>query len=173
MVARWSQDHHPLAKLVVSYDIACKLKRHFKADQRLKFAIPAFHAYAHNVECQLTTGIRSVEGAGLTDGEAVERLWAELRPMVKATKVMTLKNREFTINYVVGSRNISLIMHFSKQNFECLQFDLFTVILFTLLINFILQANGSRTAGAWLTAQSVRLHQWLPSMTQKMQLCRS
>ena len=46
--------------LYIMYDIACMLVKHLKATnggghllERLKFAVPSFHAYGHNAVCQV------------------------------------------------------------------------------------------------------------------------
>uniref|UniRef100_A0A1I8GQ87 DUF3677 domain-containing protein n=2 Tax=Macrostomum lignano TaxID=282301 RepID=A0A1I8GQ87_9PLAT len=96
-------------KAIISYDVACKLSSHFHQDERLRFAVPAFHAYGHTAACQLKSGIRATEGAGLTDGEAVERFWSELRPITKQTKEMTKRNRQDFLNFVCSSRNLALV----------------------------------------------------------------
>ncbi len=38
------------------YDIACMLVRHLKSvgNERIKFAIPSFHAYGHIAACQVS-----------------------------------------------------------------------------------------------------------------------
>ena len=45
--------------IYVMYDVACNLVRHLKANRnsalldRMKFALPAFHAFGHNASCQV------------------------------------------------------------------------------------------------------------------------
>ncbi|XP_030297532.1 uncharacterized protein LOC115596498 isoform X2 [Sparus aurata] len=85
-------------EIVFMYDIACKLKPHlqkFYPDRVTKttFAVPAFHAYGHDVACQISYSCRNVEGAGLADGEQLERLWSYLRRFGKVTKEMTPSHR--------------------------------------------------------------------------------
>uniref|UniRef100_A0A1I8JCJ2 L51_S25_CI-B8 domain-containing protein n=1 Tax=Macrostomum lignano TaxID=282301 RepID=A0A1I8JCJ2_9PLAT len=58
---------HQDTPIVVSYDIACKLQSHFRDNPRLRFAVPAFHAYGHNWQCQLQNNIRFLSDVGLTD----------------------------------------------------------------------------------------------------------
>jgi hypothetical protein len=38
-------------------------------DENTLYGIPIFHAYAHNINCQLQFNPRYVAGFGLTDGE--------------------------------------------------------------------------------------------------------
>lgn len=44
------------------------------------------HAYAHHWACQICYGPRFLLGAGLTDGEAIERLWSMLRIFIGPTR---------------------------------------------------------------------------------------
>ena len=45
--------------IYVMYDVACNLVRHLKTRgnnallDRMKFALPAFHAFGHNASCQV------------------------------------------------------------------------------------------------------------------------
>src|SRR6266496_285391 len=67
------------------YDIACKFDQYLQArmdvsaHERLTFAVSIFHAFGHGFGCQTLFSPRRVLGAGLTDGEACERIWAKLR----------------------------------------------------------------------------------------------
>jgi hypothetical protein len=92
------------------------IQKHFSEDEvskrKLKMAVPIFHAYGHQVSCQVkgfcfyfhklynnyfaqvTYRPRRVPGFGLVDGGAIERLWAYLRPFVKITREMTPSHRE-------------------------------------------------------------------------------
>ncbi|KAK6297103.1 hypothetical protein J4Q44_G00332450 [Coregonus suidteri] len=61
------------------YDIACQLKPHLQKNSPdlmvdTTFAVPAFHAYAHDADCQITDGTRYVTGSGLAEGEQMERV---------------------------------------------------------------------------------------------------
>ncbi|XP_061592259.1 uncharacterized protein LOC133457248 isoform X2 [Cololabis saira] len=85
-------------KLVFMYDIGCKLKPHLEKFfpnllDNTTIAVPAFHAYGHGVACQISHACRNVEGAGLCDGEQLERLWSFLRRFGKVTKEMTPSHR--------------------------------------------------------------------------------
>ena len=46
-------------KRLVMYDVGCRLEKHLQANgsellQRFRFAVPAFHRFAHNLECQVS-----------------------------------------------------------------------------------------------------------------------
>ncbi|EJD32388.1 hypothetical protein AURDEDRAFT_178546, partial [Auricularia subglabra TFB-10046 SS5] len=72
------------------YDIGCVADKVVKSyeimppslESRIMFATSAMHAYAHEWECQLVFSPRLKPGAGLTDGEGVERLWSKLRKLI-------------------------------------------------------------------------------------------
>lgn len=71
-------------RLGIGYDIGCAaegtarrsqlLAEKFQASQS-RFAVPAFHGWAHGRLCQLQNHIRSSEGFGLEDLETCERNW--------------------------------------------------------------------------------------------------
>lgn len=87
-------------QLILMYDIACMLHRHLMRNNKdellakTTFAVPVFHSFAHNMQCQILYGQRHVDGTGLTDGEGIERLWSFLRRFSKISKEMTLGNRQ-------------------------------------------------------------------------------
>ncbi|XP_029548384.1 uncharacterized protein LOC115183262 [Salmo trutta] len=53
-----------------------------------RLVVPGFHADGHDLPCQMKFNTRYVEGAGLADGEQMERLWSYLRRCGKVTKEM-------------------------------------------------------------------------------------
>lgn len=80
------------------------------------YAVTAFHAYAHTVNCQVLYNPRYVNGLGLTgtrinfrmkifclniskyvDGEGCERFWSYLNRFVSITRGMKATNRRYTI----------------------------------------------------------------------------
>ncbi|KAK6321850.1 hypothetical protein J4Q44_G00088260 [Coregonus suidteri] len=84
----------PNITMFLHYDIACQLKPHLQKNSPslmvdTTFAVPVFHAYAHDADCQVTDGTRYVTGSGLAEGEQMERLWSYLRKFGKITKEMT------------------------------------------------------------------------------------
>uniref|UniRef100_A0A1I8GP41 CxC2 domain-containing protein n=1 Tax=Macrostomum lignano TaxID=282301 RepID=A0A1I8GP41_9PLAT len=117
MVNKAIEDSLPDQKIIVSYDIACKLSGRFN-DSNVAFAIPAFHAYGHKESCQLKFGIRSVAGAGLTDGESCERIWSTARRFGPQLKEMTHTNRRDFLNYWADSINFGRINNISVWLFS-------------------------------------------------------
>ncbi|XP_050405669.2 uncharacterized protein LOC126821311 [Patella vulgata] len=87
------------SKTVLMYDIACMLHKHLMKNKRndlldkFSFAVPVFHSFAHNMQCQLKYGQKFMDDCGLTDGEGIERLWSYLRRFKSITKEMSYDNR--------------------------------------------------------------------------------
>ncbi|KAJ3400829.1 hypothetical protein HDV05_000820, partial [Chytridiales sp. JEL 0842] len=95
-------------QLILCYDIACKLKLHL--DNMAKAAIEnngdnpnpkspylsvigAMHTYNHSVDCQAKYGTHLVLGAGMEDGEHMERVWAMLKKLICAMRKSTVEHR--------------------------------------------------------------------------------
>jgi hypothetical protein len=54
------------------------------------FALPMWHAAAHERNCQMQNSLSYLDGVGRTDGEGIERTWSHLNPLAWATKEMRL-----------------------------------------------------------------------------------
>lgn len=106
--------------ITVSYDISCqwkkhiykrmeKLPEHLHLDKRvdLQFGVPTWHANAHEVSCQMENALELQSGVGKTDGEGIERTWAEMNTISSSTKEMG-----------EGAREDQLDDHFSFHNYE-------------------------------------------------------
>ncbi|KAJ7436521.1 hypothetical protein B0H11DRAFT_1754802 [Mycena galericulata] len=90
--------------LTISYDIACQWKVNLPARAKkiaastpvttsldkweIQYALPVWHAVAHEVTCQTENSLSYATGVGRTDGEGIERTWAILNPVGYATKEM-------------------------------------------------------------------------------------
>ncbi|KAJ7054997.1 hypothetical protein C8F01DRAFT_994818 [Mycena amicta] len=108
-------------RLVLSYDIACQWKQHLRErvvkildhsgippnldDFNIQYALPVWHAAAHEESCQATNSLSYAVGVGRTDGEGIERTWAVLNPIGFATKEMGQGNRHDTIDDKVDHIN--------------------------------------------------------------------
>ncbi|KIY60852.1 hypothetical protein CYLTODRAFT_363638 [Cylindrobasidium torrendii FP15055 ss-10] len=93
-----------LAQVFVTYDIGCQWrinllgKRLGDIPQEIAYddgarpsinvALPVFHSTCHEEECGSAENCRHKVGAGLTDGEGVERIWAGFNELASATKEM-------------------------------------------------------------------------------------
>ncbi|KAK6966340.1 CxC2 domain-containing protein [Favolaschia claudopus] len=87
---------------IVSYDIVCQWFK--KLCERLKdlpplvrlhiiiaffrFVIPKLHIHAHTLFCQLCFSLNYLPGAGQTDGEGIERPWANVGGVATSTREM-------------------------------------------------------------------------------------
>ncbi|KAJ7093629.1 hypothetical protein C8R43DRAFT_908083 [Mycena crocata] len=90
--------------LAISYDIACQWKINLPGrakkilestsittnldDFEIQFALPVWHAVAHEISCQSQNSLSYAVGVGRTDGEGIERTWAVLNPIAYSTKEM-------------------------------------------------------------------------------------
>ncbi|KAG1787941.1 uncharacterized protein HD556DRAFT_1538926 [Suillus plorans] len=54
----------------------------------INFFVPKFHLPAHIEKCQTTFSFNFKRGVGCTDGEALERGWANINPVASSTKEM-------------------------------------------------------------------------------------
>jgi hypothetical protein len=67
----------------------------------LNMVLPIFHSFAHSHMCQVSYSPRYCEGYGLTDGEAMERLWSRIGRLATATRHMSAGAREITLEYAI------------------------------------------------------------------------
>lgn len=105
---------------MVSYDIACQWSIHFFERMRhdhphwyfihdgrlhIKFLIPKFHLPGHIEACRPQYAFNYTIGVGRTDGEAVERGWAEINPLAMSTREMGPGSRRDTLDFHFGDYN--------------------------------------------------------------------
>ncbi|KAJ7058852.1 hypothetical protein C8F01DRAFT_1255258 [Mycena amicta] len=99
--------------LVLSYDIACQWKQNLRTrvinitakstippnldNFDIQFALPVWHAAAHEESCQMENSLSYARGVGRTDREGIEGMWAMLNPIAFSTKEMGAGNRHDTI----------------------------------------------------------------------------
>ncbi|KAJ7251189.1 hypothetical protein B0H12DRAFT_1018742 [Mycena haematopus] len=111
-----------LILLMISYDIACQWKVHFLERAKkiksttwpgapaidsleIQYALPVWHAGAHETICQTENSLSYAGGVGRTDGEGIERTWAVLNPIGFATKEMGSGARHDAIENKVDHMN--------------------------------------------------------------------
>ncbi|KAF7335852.1 hypothetical protein MSAN_02331700 [Mycena sanguinolenta] len=101
------QHKHPGLEKVVSYDIACQWWKKLVARllelpgkmrlaivlKLLHFAIPKMHIHSHTLACQLAFSLNYLLGASQTDGEGIERPWANIGGVASSTREMGLGSR--------------------------------------------------------------------------------
>ncbi|KAJ7779971.1 hypothetical protein B0H16DRAFT_1299968 [Mycena metata] len=85
---------------VVSYDIVCQWWKYLKerlqalppllrlnlALNLMRFVIPKMHINAHILACRLLFSLNYLAGAGQTDGEGIERPWANIGGVATSTR---------------------------------------------------------------------------------------
>jgi hypothetical protein len=93
---------HVKLPLIISYDIACQWSKN--VIERLKklpplvrfdltlcfvsFVIPKLHILGHLIKCQEKHSLNFTAGAGQTDAEGIERVWAGLGGVATSIKEM-------------------------------------------------------------------------------------
>jgi hypothetical protein len=108
-----------LMMLTISYDIACQWKKHMRQrndklpeairldvdNVELQCGLPVWHASSHETECSNENSLSFLVGVGKSDGEGVERTWADLNPAAFHTKEMGVGNRADTLEDKIDSHN--------------------------------------------------------------------
>lgn len=94
--------HNSQLQKVVSYDIVCQWPKsviervkhlpplvHFHlARDMICFAVPKLHIHSHTKHCQENYSLNYLPGVGRTDGEGIERPWANIGATATSTRVM-------------------------------------------------------------------------------------
>ncbi|KAJ7198058.1 hypothetical protein C8J57DRAFT_1262522 [Mycena rebaudengoi] len=108
-----------LLALTISYDIACQWKKKL-AERNNKLlgslqidlnvinvqcGLPIWHASSHEGNCQDENSLSFLVGVGKSDGEGIERTWADLNPAAFHTKDMGMGNRTDTLDDKIDSHN--------------------------------------------------------------------
>ncbi|KAJ7916471.1 hypothetical protein B0H13DRAFT_2231608 [Mycena leptocephala] len=108
-----------LMMLTISYDIACQWKKHMRQrndklpeairldvdNVELQCGLPVWHASSHETECSNENSLSFLVGVGKSDGEGVERTWADLNPAVFHIKEMGVGNCADTLEDKIDSHN--------------------------------------------------------------------
>ncbi|KAJ7025854.1 hypothetical protein C8F04DRAFT_967229 [Mycena alexandri] len=118
---RWK---HERQGKVVSYDIICqwfvKLGERLKdmpspvrfavVMELMRFVIPKMHIHSHTIACQVLFSLNFLLGAGQTDGEGIERPWANLGGVATSTREMGPGSRRDTLDSHLGYWNWSKLI---------------------------------------------------------------
>ncbi|KAJ7869746.1 hypothetical protein B0H14DRAFT_2571682 [Mycena olivaceomarginata] len=95
-----------------SYDICCQWSKYLIERMKtmppgirlnlilslLHFVIPKLHIYGHKLWCQLFFSLNYTPGAARTDGEGIERPWANIGPVATSTREMGPGSRQDMLN---------------------------------------------------------------------------
>ncbi|KAJ2931252.1 hypothetical protein H1R20_g5859, partial [Candolleomyces eurysporus] len=107
-----------MATVTVLYDIGCVVDASmckyeiFPEDisSRLQFGTSAMHAYVHQWACQLHYNPRLKPGMGLTDGEAVERLWSRARHLIPVCRTSSANRRVLLIDSFLQELSAEMVV---------------------------------------------------------------
>ena len=107
-----------LLAIFISYDIACQFKLKFRDRMAelpkdihipdsvsVDWGIPKCHCPMHKVPCQAPHSLNLKPGVGRTDGEGIERSWAEMNLVENSTKEMGPGSRHDTLDDHFGHHN--------------------------------------------------------------------
>jgi hypothetical protein len=88
-------------------------------DYVIQFALPVWHAGAHELSCQTQNSLSYAVGVGRTDGEGIERTWAILNPLGFSTKEMGYGARhdalENKVDHINFEKNIRQGTYFGRS----------------------------------------------------------
>ena len=122
-----------LLQFMVSYDVGCQWKinlnerrkrlptilREDGESRKICIGLPVWHGGVHEDACASSESLRYKKGAGMTDGEGVERVWSKLGPKSWATKEMHENNRheslEDTMDDLNWTKNLGLGKSFAPS----------------------------------------------------------
>ena len=122
-----STSQQDYVQLVMSYDIVCQwsiylwdrmnnMPGYMQIDRDRKvfiFLVPKFHLPAHVARCQTSYSFNLTRGVGRTDGEAIERGWANINALSASAKQMGPASYRETIDDHFGDWNHQRVTGFS------------------------------------------------------------
>ncbi|KAJ7035417.1 hypothetical protein C8F04DRAFT_955058, partial [Mycena alexandri] len=108
-----------LTMITISYDIACQWKKNLRTrneklpeeirldldNLEVQCSLPVWHASSHEKECNNQNSLNVLVGVGKSDGEGIERTWADINPASYHTKEMGIGNRADTLEDKINSHN--------------------------------------------------------------------
>lgn len=114
-----STSQQDFVQLVMSYDIVCQWSvnlwdrmknmpvemRIDKKGKHIILLIPKFHLPAHIEKCQTSFSFNLTRGVGRTEGEAIERGWANINALSSSAKQMGPASYRETIDDHFGDWN--------------------------------------------------------------------
>lgn len=123
-----STSQQDYVQLVMSYDIVCqwsinlwKRMKNMPSDIQINregkfftFLVPKFHLPAHVEKCLTAYSFNLTRGVGRTDGEAIERGWANINALAASAKQMGPASYRETIDDHFGDWNYQRILGLGK-----------------------------------------------------------
>lgn len=118
-------------RVLYSYDIACQWSKNlFKralampievkpslTEDVLQFKLPKMHAQGHGWQCQPAYSLNFTEGAGMTDGEGIERNWSQVNAVAPTTQGMRPGHRRDTLDDVFQFHNFKKAVNMGVHPF--------------------------------------------------------
>ncbi|KAJ7923563.1 hypothetical protein B0H13DRAFT_1864713 [Mycena leptocephala] len=119
VLASTLRHHDPRLPKIFSYDIVCQwwkklmerlaelpeLVRCILILPMIAFVIPKLHIHAHTILCHILYSLNLVPGSGQTDGEGIERPWANIGGIASSTRIMGPGARHDTVDDHWGNWN--------------------------------------------------------------------
>ncbi|KAJ7164569.1 hypothetical protein C8R43DRAFT_1122450 [Mycena crocata] len=104
---------------IVSYDIVCQWWKGLRVRlnalppligfeapmERMRFVIPKMHIHGHKMDCQRKFSLNLIPGSAQTDGEGIERPWANIGAVASSTREMGPGSREDVLSCHWGHWN--------------------------------------------------------------------
>jgi hypothetical protein len=111
--------HDPQLPKIFSYDIVCQwwkrlMERLAELPELVRcslilpliaFVIPKLHIHAHTILCHILYSLNLIPGSGQTDGEGIERPWANIGGIASSTRIMGPGARHDTVDDHWGNWN--------------------------------------------------------------------
>ncbi|KAJ7818764.1 hypothetical protein B0H14DRAFT_2372989 [Mycena olivaceomarginata] len=133
-IASLLRHHHRRLRKFFSYNICCQWSKYLagrlkqlpngiRLDLILKlvtFVIPKLHIYGHKLLCQLNFSLNFTPGAARTDGEGIERPWANIGPVATSTREMGPGSRHDTLDDHWGHWNWEKLMGLGALLKKCM-----------------------------------------------------
>ncbi|KAJ7111421.1 hypothetical protein C8R44DRAFT_833320 [Mycena epipterygia] len=119
--------HDPRLLKIISYDIVCQWWKNLL--QRLKKLPPLMHIHGHTMPCQLLFSLNLVLGSAQTNGEGIERPWANIRGVATSTREMGPGLREDVLNCHWGHWNWLKLLGVRARAEYAAQLESFTTFL--------------------------------------------
>ena len=82
------------------------IRKYFCPDILWIAGVGKFHGPAHELSCRYQYSFNYLPGVGMTDGEAVERIWSSLKGISLRTREMASGHRHDTINDFHDYKNV-------------------------------------------------------------------